>query len=179
MNNKVSIGGIVVAIALGLYAVLTGSPASTIINNPVTEVTKVGAAGQDFPGPCISVNGLNTCAETRGLNTATGTICAIKSPGATSTITNWGVDFVVSTSSASIVTMAKASTAFATTTLLGAQIALAANAQAYINGSTTATQLGAGANVFAPGTFFVVSMTGATSGTVSPSGTCSAEWKSL
>jgi hypothetical protein len=170
-KSKFTVAGVVVALALGVFSLFNGS---TVVNNPVIERTfeKFGAAGQDFPGPCLSTNGLATCSEKRGFGTASTTICAIKSPGATSTLAYAGTNFVTSSTTASIITIAKSSTPFATTTILGGQFNIAANAQAaYTTTGTTS------AYIFSPGQFVVVGMQGgAAATTFSPTGSCSAEF---
>ena len=122
--------------------------------------------------------GLWTTAARVAMITATTTVCAIQSPNATSTLTEASALFTVSSTTASTVYLAKATTAFATTTSLG-YAALAANAQGTLFASTTPSSVTVdGAQIFAPSTWFVVGMTGGT-GTFSPTGVCTAEWQVL
>lgn len=174
LKDYVFAAGIILAIVVGVNFPIGGQ---TIVEKTIE---KVGAAGQDFPGPCISVNGQVRCAETRKLSVATTTPFASKSPAATSTLdTNaTGCRFDTSSTTASVVTFAKATTPFATTTLIGQRYAIAANAAAAIAASTTATQFVAATQVFAPNTWFVMSMEGGT-GTFSPTGQCSAVFNVL
>lgn len=165
MSNKVISVALVavVVIAIGGYVF------------PKVQGSLGAVSGPDSYFSYVANNDLQKYGQTVQLRTATTTVCAIKSPAATTTLALAGVRFAVSSTTASTVTIAKAATAFATTTAL-ASVALSANAQGTVVASTTAT--GAtldGTNVFAPNTFLVVGMSGGT-GTFSPVGTCSAEF---
>lgn len=155
---------------------------------PVGPAGKDGRDGKDASPRLGAVSGPDTYFEytanqnlqkyglTRGFTSATTTVCAIKSPAATSTLVFAGVNFTTSSTSASVVTLAKAATAFATTTALNT-LTLAANALgAQIATSSIATVGVAGNNIFAPNQYFVVGMQGGVGGTFSPVGTCSAEF---
>jgi hypothetical protein len=123
----------------------------------------------------VSVGGLFTTATRVAMATGTTTVCAIQSPNATTTLTEASALFTVSSASASTVYLAKATTAFATTTSLGFA-ALAAGAQGTVIASTTPSSVTVdGAQVFAPNSWFVVGMTGLT--TYSPTGVCTAEFQ--
>lgn len=138
-----------------------------------------GVSGPDTYFPYVANNNLQTYGETKGFTAATTTVCAHKSPAATSTLVFAGVNFTVSSTSASLVTLAKASTPYATTTFLGS-VSLAANAQGFVMATTS---LPVGSAVFSPNTYFVVGMQDSTpqagAGTFSPVGTCSAEFKRI
>lgn len=119
-------------------------------------------------------NGVRVYPTGRALSTATTTVCAIQSPNATSTLRWAGVRFDVSSTTASVVTIAKSATAFATTTSIGTDYNIAANGQGFIQASTSPA---AGAvTVFAPNTWLVVGMKGGT-GTFSPTGACQATFE--
>lgn len=139
--------------------------------------TVVGAvAGPDTYFPYVANNDLQKFGQTRGLVTATTTVCAIQSPVSTSTLDFASVKFIVGSTTAATITLAKAATPFATTTILNTQ-ALAANAQGTFMASSTnlfATGL-IGDVIFAPSQWFVVGMAGGI-GTFSPVGSCSAEF---
>lgn len=140
-----------------------------------TQAPSFGAlSGPDIASPYLRWGGVAQYSGSMDpLAVATTTVCAIQSPAATSTLQAFQVRLDVSSTTASTVHIAKANTAFATTTLLGTAYAVSANAQAFIQASTTAT---AGAlTVFAPGQWVVVGMQGGT-GTFSPTGTCQANW---
>jgi len=130
-------------------------------------------------------SGVNTCYTRKAFSTATTTVCAIQSPNATSTLITSGagasgVRFNVSTTSHSLVTIAKATTAFATTTLLGSQVNVATSSKDTLLASTTASQFAAEAHIFAPLEWLVVGMQASpigdpnAQGTYSPTGICQA-----
>lgn len=125
-----------------------------------------------------SNGGLFTTASRITMAQATSTVCAIQSPNATSTLTEGSALFTVSSSSASTVFLAKAASAFATTTSLG-QANLAANQQGTLIASTTPSSVTVdGAQVFAPLQWFVVAMSGGTGGqSFTPTGICTAEFQ--
>ncbi len=172
MDNKF-IGVALIAILVIAIGAYTFPKGNTIVERVVGAVT-----GPDSYFDYVANNDLQKFGQTKPLTTATTTVCAIKSPTATSTLTFGGIKFVVSTTSASVVTLAKASSAFATTTLIGQQ-SIGANAQGTIvvassTPSANATFLD-GLMTFAPNTYFVVGMQG-NPGTYSPVGSCSAEF---
>lgn len=133
-------------------------------------------AGPDIASPYLRWGGVATYAGSMALGQATTTVCAIQSPAATSTLQTAFVRFDVSSTTASVITVAKATTAFATSTQIGVNYSIPANAQAFINASTTNGIAGA-SEVFAPNTWLVVGMQGGV-GTMSPTGSCGAKWVS-
>lgn len=109
------------------------------------------------------------------LNTGTTTVCAIQAPNATSTLVNGYIQENTSSTTASTITVAKSSTAFATTTLINS-VAVSANNQATIlAASTTVSALEQTNRIFSPGQWLVFGQQGGT-GTFSPTGVCGAEW---
>lgn len=207
MNKKNVYGGILIAIIIATVSFLISlKEPNTIVGSqglqglqgeqgpqgPAGRDGKDGKDGKDAPvklggvsGPdtyfsYVANNNLQEYGETKGFTTATTTVCAIKSPAATSTLVFAGVNFTVSSSTASLVTLAKATTAYATSTALNT-LTLAANAQgAQIATSSTATVGVVGNNIFSPNTYFVVGMQDTTpqagAGTFSPVGSCSARF---
>lgn len=136
----------------------------------ITNFTRLAA--NDFINGGVETIGNRTASLTQ----ATTTVCAIQSPAATSTLQSASILLTVSSTTASSVVLAKATTAFATTTNLNTE-AVAANAQATIVASTSPT----GGNkdlIFSPSTWLVVGMSGGT-GTFSPTGVCTATWTTL
>lgn len=126
-------------------------------------------SGPDLPYPYFSFGGVPQWANrTDSLTQATTTVCALQSPSSTSTLDFASIRLDVSSTTAATVTLARAATAFATTTSLGA-ISVPANAQGIAVASTT------GSHIFPPSTWFVVGMAGGI-GTFSPSGSCRAIW---
>ncbi len=163
-----------IALLLAVSAFLVGS---NVTISP-TDTAYGAISGPDINSPYLNVNGVTTFYNRAAMKKATTTICAFKSPPATSTLTSFSAKFTVATDTASIVTMAQAASAFATTTLLGVQVGIASNAQISIVGSTTAVQNSSLANVFAPNQYFVVGMQGGV-GTFSPTGFCQADFRQL
>lgn len=135
-----------------------------------TGVVTVGSSGTSAS---TTIGGFTVTSVSKDFTTATTTVCAIQSPNATSSLEGGGVRMTVSSTTASIVTIAKAATAFATTTLINSA-SVGANAQAtLLAASTTLSSLEQTNRIFAPSTWLVVGMQGGT-GTFSPTGSCSA-----
>lgn len=164
-----------IAAAIAGLLVLGGvalAPDTVIVQEP-----KAGSiASPDIPSPYLkwgAVQGVRTWPTAQPFATATTTVCAIQSPAATSTLAYpSGVLFTTSSTTAVTVTLAKAATAFATTTALGTH-AIAANAQGHILASTTPAGNLNSDLVFGPNQWFVVGMQGGV-GSFSPVGVCQA-----
>lgn len=207
MNHKLKAGnsllailvgmGIVLAVALVMlgYAYQPGSPAQP--QPEPNQQTYGGMPGNLIPGNCYVSNGVTTCSKGGAFTQATTTVCAIQAPAATSTMIDGGANFSISSTSASFVTIAKATTQYATTTIL-ATSTVSANAQGYSDAMatssnpsgvtatplsiSTANQLVLTDRTFAPNTWMVVGMapTAAQSGggaTFSPVGYCHATFR--
>jgi hypothetical protein len=145
----------------------------------LTEQPLGAIAGPDIPSSYLKWglgHGVRVWANAVPFTTATTTVCAIQSPAATSTLRSAGVRFTVSSTTASLVTLNKSTTAFATTTLIGEEMAVSANAQATIVATTTTAQDEAEVTTFGPNEWFVVGMEGGV-GTFSPSGVCHATFE--
>ncbi len=145
----------------------------------------VGATpGSDFQSP-ITIGGLPVYAARIPMRTATTTVCAFKSPSATSTLVYAAANFSVSSSTATTWTWGRAANAFATTTVLSSDMIIAGAAKGVIYASTTpANNLNDSKTVFGPGTFLVLSeiggITAADPGTgFVPAGTCNAEFVAI
>ena len=165
MNNWIKGIGALLLVVVVSYTVST---VSVPVENQNGDGPVAGAvASPDINSAYIRYGagyGVRTWATGTGLTQATTTICAILSPAATSTLVSGGVKIDLASSSATTVYIAKATTAYATTTLLGAAIAVGAGAQGFGVASTT------GSHVFAPNTYFVVGLTGGDSGVANPVG---------
>lgn len=128
----------------------------------------------------FSNNGLKRYARRAStLVQATTTVCALKSPSATSSLAlgTFQLNAIATTTGPVILTLAKASTRYATTTSLGS-----VTIQAGKTGEATASTTGA--HIFSPNTFFVVGAQGsvgvpAGAGTFSLSGSCQADFLAL
>ena len=88
----------------------------------------LGSAGPARFSQCESRNGIEQCFTRDALRTATTTACAIKSPTATSTLVRATLKVTTATSTATTWTVAKAATAFATTTILRGDLSLGSGA---------------------------------------------------
>ena len=163
-----------VLLAITIFVGFSQKP--PVVNVTLPQETTVGAIpGTELFSPFFTQNGLTRFAYGSALKTGTTTICAFPSPSSTSTLAYAGVSLRTSSTTASVLRISKAANPFATTTLL-ASINVAANAQAALTASTTPTSYDA--NVFAPRTYIVFSMSGG-NGTFSPTGTCSAEFNQI
>lgn len=170
MKNYIITAGIALAVVL---AVLTLMP-QKVINS----VQTVGAVSSpDIQSPYFSYGGVRFWgAKTDSLIAASTTICAIQSPVSTSTLVTGSIRLTVSSTTATVVTMAKSATRYATTTAL-ASAAFGANAQGTLVASTTSTGTPLdGTNTFAPSQWLVVGMQGTSGQTYSPQGVCQATW---
>lgn len=195
-NTLLTWAGILIAIVLGVLGLMTGGQSPAPAPQPIAgaaslsssinggNVTNFDAVQTNAGFWILGVNVMSSTtasiggigirgAHTTSLNQASTTICALQSPLATSTLLKSSLQLSVSSTTAILVTMAKSATPYATTTLLGSQVNVAANAQVTIVGSTTVAQDGAGANIFAPSTWLVISAQNGI-GTYSPSGACNA-----
>jgi len=141
-----------------------------------TSGQELGAlASPDIPYDWLRVGGVLHGYGHQSLRTATTTLCAIQSPTSTSTLVYGSAKFDTSSTTAMTVVMAQSATAFATTTQIGSDYLIGADAQGLMVASTSPATLGSGETIFAPSQWFVVSASGGT-GTFSPTGTCNAEW---
>ncbi len=132
--------------------------------------------------PIVANNDLQKSGATVKFNVGTTTPFAVKNPfGATSTLMIGSATFITSSTTASVVTLAKAASAYATTTPLTIQ-AISAGAQATIMSSSTPLLATGAINslVFGPNDYFVIGMADGTpeagTGTFSPVGSVSYEF---
>ena len=139
-----------------------------------------GLSSPDISSPYFSVGGVYEWkAQTANLIQASTTLCAIQSPAATSTLGRAVIRLVNATTSAVIIDLAKASSPYATTTLLGTTYAMGGSTQVTIVASSTG--LG-GSQVFAPNDWFVVKHADGTGGGYTgeaPTGVCQAVWTAI
>ena len=161
--KKILIGlGVVVLLVLGVTLPRGNSVVQQIVGaNP----------GPDSYSPYNSFNGIQQWYTSRALTQASSTICAIKSPSATSTLVRGSVHINTNTT-ASTAVIGKATTAFATTTLLG-QNSIAAGTELNLVASTS--PISNGALTFSPNTYMVVGLYG--SAAVSLTGKCQATFE--
>lgn len=182
MNNKNIFfsSAVTVLIAVGLsFALIQPKVEVQETDVPISESVPIGAQSQNISSTeCHVRNGVEFCYPRTGMNVATTTVCALKSPPKTSILRAATVDVQISSTTATTISIARASTAYATTTILGSAVTLNANEAEAFYASTTDNVM------FAPNSFLVVGMsktsgsgqTG-TLGVYSPTGTCGAEFQ--
>lgn len=199
-NNKIIVGFIVVAIVLGITGLFSINGNLKQIASKVSESAKQtfsAISSPDIPSLWLRWGGVLTQNGHMDFAQATTTVCAIQSPSSTSTLVFASVGATVSSTTPTLWTMAKATTAFATTTVLATSTSIA-NAQVWFNSAST-TALASTTNssgttvnnftikllelsdrIFAPNTWLVVSATDMsaenTAGTYSSTGGCNASW---
>lgn len=157
-------------------------PLETIVKEEIKE--EILGGNSIVPFPYLQVGGIDYEFRRMNMKTATTTPCAIQSPSATSTLIFHSYDFdYASSTSDSIITIAKATTAFATTTQIGYDSFILTNDQDTIIGSTTplanVAALDSAVFNFAPDEWLVMgiaSQDGISGTTYSPSGVCQAVW---
>jgi len=163
-----------VAGAIAAVAVVSslGTP-ERVIERTIKEVEVGAISGPRILSPFLDHNGIVTYSAREAFKTATTTVCAIKSPSATSTVL-WAsaVSFTGSTTAATM-TIATSTTAFATTSVLSTRV-IGANAQnTHVYYAAPASN-----NVIAPNHWVVVGLSGG-HGTFSNRGACQAEFRKL
>lgn len=144
-----------------------------VVNQPVPRV--LGAlTGPEIPSDYVTFGGLRHEYRVGTLRAATTTPCALMSPPATSTLLVGTLQVLVGTSTATTWSIAKATTAFATTT----NFATVPVASGQV-GTSTVPVLANGAGVFAPSTFLVFGLQGFNLNTtpgINFTGSCQAEF---
>jgi len=186
---------------------LTAVTAGQTLGNRLADIWEWGTGSDinlkaisspDVMSPWFSFGGVRQwAAHDESLNAASTTACQLQSPAATSTLQFGSLQLTVSTTSISIIEIAKSASTnnTATTTKIGNVITLSASATnvsivASTSPSTQAFADGAsagkvGALIFAPNEWLVFKMLPAdtdadgTIGTVSPTGVCQAVWTQL
>ncbi len=149
LYNWITGVSIVVVCLIALYGV--NHPTQTeAVREIVKEVVEVGSSGADRFNDCEARNGIIQCFYKKALSTATTSVCAFKSPAATSTLLRATLSVKTATSTATIVTIAKAANSNATTTSLF-KGAIASGAPATM--TKVASSSTDGADIFAPNTW--------------------------
>ena len=130
-------------------------------------------------GGTITNNGVVDSYDSKSATSATTTPCAFQSPTSTSTLAFGSAQFTLASSTeAVLLTIAKATTAYATTTQIGVDGTLAGGAQGTFIASTTSGTIGQ--TIFAPNEWLVFGVQGATSGSTiyeDLAGTCKAQFR--
>jgi hypothetical protein len=172
--NKFVIGGVVVAILLGVVGIAKDTKVvQTVVEK---DGVQVGAVTPFSPTPELNLGGLRLVGLKKPLATGTSTVCAIQSPTATSTLLTGGVQFTLASTSAVTFELSKGTTQFATSTRIGTLYGVGASAQATIVASSTGSVAGDG-TIFAPSTWFIGKFLDVNNGTGNAStGQCWATW---
>lgn len=158
---------------------------STIKPMPSNPIRTIAGAlsGPDISSPYLQWGGVSTWRGSTALATATTTPCAIQSPAATSTLVRTQVRITTATSTATIWTVAKSATPFATTTALQQDTTLASGIFGTMTHFASST-LGVGTtlaldmkDVIAPNTYIVWGVAGTViADSTKLNGVCEAEF---
>lgn len=141
--------------------------------------TELGAGvGPNNFWPYFNVNNFYEYRDSKKMLATSTMLCSFKSPKATSTLAFGSASFAVSSTSAMQITFAKSADAFTTTTIIGDPYSVTANTKDTILASTTPVAPTSGSTIFAPSTYFNVSVKGSPSDSVyySPIGQCKAKF---
>lgn len=141
-----------------------------------TQPQKAGAiTSPDLPYTYLhwgSGYGLVYLPTVQAIAQGTTTPCIIISPNGTSTLEEASIRFDTSSTTGMTIAFGKGTNTGVISTAIGSNYVIAANAQAFIEASTSQ---GLATNVFAPNTPLLWLATGGT-GTYSPVGSCEAQW---
>lgn len=180
-----------ILVALGVLAVLVLGwqlllPQENETPTPPQPDEQVGAVGPIVPFKYFCFGDTCFWSETQQMTQATTTICALRGPAGTSTLMAASAYFTTSSTTASIVRMARGTTPYATTTQLG-HLSLVAN-QTYATLTATTSEASNGTSNYIfddQRPYLVVGMQGGLGGegadvsTFSPTGTCHGLWMSV
>ena len=128
-------------------------------------------SGPDLSSPYFSVNGVVTYQSRVTMRAATTTLCAIKSPSATSTLAVVGWQIGAGTTTAATIDLATSTTAYSTTTNLVAASSVASGANGAVSWASSGTN-----GVLAPNIYVVVKTAGAGLSGYTYGGTCFAQF---
>jgi hypothetical protein len=171
---------VVIAVSVGLSFLVIPSKITVVDNNGKPTDVPVGAlTGPDIPSTWLRVGGVTHYFAHMNGNTASTTLCSMKAPVATSTLISATVEITSGSSTAGLITIAKAASTSnnATTTILGNQILLTASTEDTINASTTAAQKAAEAEIFGPSTYLNIGIQHGTGLLNTQRAICNVEWQ--
>ena len=153
--HKVVVGLTALAIVLGVL-VLKQPAIERIIEKQVGAVS-----GPDLYSPYFSVDGVRHEYRSSPIRTATTTPCAFKSPEATSTLLSASLQVNVASSTATVWTVAKATSPFATTTAINSFTLASALRGTFVQLATTSPGAAdASVSTIAPNTYIVWGLAG-------------------
>lgn len=148
LNVILGIGIVIVG-----FVAFTVKSTNTVIDKTVTN--EVGAVvSSELSTNNFAFGEVRKWAYRPKFNVASSTLCAIKSPAATSTLVYAGYEIAVGTSTATTIDIAKGNTAYATTTLLLTGTAVASGAKANVSWTTAGAS--AADDIMAPSTWVIV-----------------------
>jgi hypothetical protein len=163
-------GAIAAVAIIALMGLGRSEPVNTVVERVIEKQQELGAANSPAViDGCVEIEGVVKCYRSARLNTASTTQCSFRMT-ATSTVVATTVRVDSSSTSAQTLQVGYGTHSNATTTRVGTNVAIAANAAGSLIGSTTPA--------LAPNTFFNVAATGGT-GTFSNSGECQLEYIQL
>lgn len=173
-----SVFGVTVAVLLVLG--VTFPKGNTVVERITTQLGAV--SGPDINGPYISVNGVATWSERQAMKQATSTLCAFKSPSASSTLEFLSASFSTTAGYVTAYAWGNDATAFSTTTIVVAPYGFASGAKGEIVASTTKVTAFIQNGVVSPNTFINLKLSTSTAGASSlyaPVGVCQVEFKTI
>lgn len=161
---------LVVAVVVVGFVAFNVKSTNTVIDKTVTN-TPGAVVSSELPDNNFSYGGVRRWAYRPKFNVATTTLCAVKSPAATSTLVSAGFIINVGTTTAATIDVAKGNTQGATTTLLVTGSSVAASA--FANVQWTSAGAVAADDIMAPNTWVLVKTAGAGLGGYTYGGNCS------
>ena len=174
MNNKVIWLGLLVVLIVGAVLPM-GKQNKTVVERVIENVGAV--PGPDMSFPFIGVNGVRVWPMTAKMNAASTTLCAFKTPTATTTIIrSYSLQIETATATAAHITIATSTKSAATST----SNALVSNYGVPANTGTTiagvpANQLG----ILAPSEYLLFMTAGAGLGGYTYGGSCNALFEEI
>lgn len=154
--------GLIAVVALGVsFMSYTKEVSAPVAPVPVVQEEKesTGAlSGPDISSPSLNINGVKFEYRSQAFAKATTTVCSFKTPAATSTLVSGYVSYATSTDT--ILTVAKATSRQATTTLIRSETVTADGIVAFPTSSTTVSAVVDQNRTFAPNTFLNVGIAG-------------------
>lgn len=162
----------VVLVVSAIVSAIVGFASTTkTVQTVIHEQPTGSVVSSEIPDNNFSFGGVRRWAYSPRMSVATTTLCAVKSPAATSTLVFAGYQIYTGTSTAATIDLAKGTTQYATTTLLLTGSSVASGAR----GEFSWTSAGASAadDIMAPNTFVLVKTASAGLGGYTYGGRCS------
>jgi hypothetical protein len=172
-----------IALVLSIIAIGAAFFYSTVVKQSAQQ-TLGSIVGPDSLNPYFSVNNVFHYENRNAIRTATTTVCVVKSPAATSTLTYGAIHFAVSSSTALTVVAAKSLTPYATTTLINSQSVAGPSGDLRAASTTISNEVWSDMT-FGPNQYLVFSETGgitagdATGAGFVPTGSCIGDFTSV